>query len=304
MNGEKSGRLLCNPGAKSAAHPLGGMDRFPNHIQSTKRRKKFLLTQSSSFQGEVILNPRILNSKFLKNTHAQRKLKKICKFFLLFIVVISLIIAAKYFNIPELLKDKLIWIESLGIWSPIAFIIIYNLATLLLIPGLVLTIGGGVIFGAIWGTIYVFFASTLGATIAFIIGRYISRDWVCKQLNKYPKFKAIDRAVVKAGFKIVFLTRLCPLFPFNLLNYAFGVMQVSLKNYILGSLGMIPGTVMYVYIGSIVGDITLIGASQQPTNSTVEVTKWIINIVGLIATVFVTIYITRLAKKALEESIN
>ncbi|MDY7002696.1 MAG: TVP38/TMEM64 family protein [Cyanobacteriota bacterium] len=238
------------------------------------------------------------------NTHVQRKLKKVCKFFLLFIVVISLIIAAKYLKVPELLKNILIWIETLGIWSPIAFIIIYNLATLLLIPGLVLTMGGGVIFGVIWGAIYVFLASTLGATIAFIIGRYISRDWVCQQLHQHSKFQAIDRAVVKEGFKIVFLTRLCPLFPFNLLNYAFGVMQVSLKDYILGSLGMIPGTIMYVYIGSIIGDITLIGTSQQPTNFTVEVTKWIINIVGLIATVLVTIYITRLANKALEKSIE
>ncbi|NEP91194.1 MAG: TVP38/TMEM64 family protein [Okeania sp. SIO2C2] len=238
------------------------------------------------------------------NTHAQRKIKKFCKFFLLFIVVISLIITAKYFNLPELLKNILIWIESLGVWSPITFIIIYNLATLILIPGLVLTMGGGVIFGVIWGAIYVFFASTLGATIAFIIGRYVSRDWVCQQLSQHPKFKAIDIAVVKEGFKIVFLTRLCPLFPFNLLNYAFGVMQVSLKDYFLGSLGMIPATVMYVYFGSLMGDIALIGTSQQPMNSTVEVTKWIINIVGLIATVLVTIYVTRLAKKALEESIN
>ncbi|NEQ72566.1 MAG: TVP38/TMEM64 family protein [Okeania sp. SIO2C9] len=239
-----------------------------------------------------------------RNTHAQRKFKKLCKFFLLFLVVISLIIAAKYFNLPELLKNILIWIETLGIWSPVAFIIIYNLATLLLIPGLVLTMGGGVIFGVLWGAIYVFFASTLGATIAFIIGRYISRDWVYQQLHQHPKFQVVDLAVVKEGFKIVFLTRLCPLFPFNLLNYAFGVMQVSLKDYILGSLGMIPGTIMYVYIGSIAGDITLIGTSQQPTNSTVELTKWIINIVGLIATVAITIYLTRLAKKALEESIN
>ncbi|WP_367267633.1 TVP38/TMEM64 family protein [Okeania sp. SIO2C9] len=223
---------------------------------------------------------------------------------MLFLVVISLIIAAKYFNLPELLKNILIWIETLGIWSPVAFIIIYNLATLLLIPGLVLTMGGGVIFGVLWGAIYVFFASTLGATIAFIIGRYISRDWVYQQLHQHPKFQVVDLAVVKEGFKIVFLTRLCPLFPFNLLNYAFGVMQVSLKDYILGSLGMIPGTIMYVYIGSIAGDITLIGTSQQPTNSTVELTKWIINIVGLIATVAITIYLTRLAKKALEESIN
>ncbi len=240
----------------------------------------------------------------ITTTHRSRKLTKIGKFILLFILVISLIITGKYFNLPEVLRNTLIWIESLGFWSPITFIIIYNLATLLLIPGSVLTLGGGVIFGVVRGSIYVFLASTLGATVAFIIGRYISRDWVCQQLSQHPKFKAIDIAVVKEGFKIVFLTRLCPLFPFNLLNYAFGVMQVSLKDYIFGSLGMIPGTFMYVYLGSLMGDIALIGTSQQPTSFTIQVIKWIINIVGLIATVVVSIYVTRLAKKALEKSIN
>ncbi|OZH54462.1 SNARE associated Golgi family protein [Hydrocoleum sp. CS-953] len=240
----------------------------------------------------------------ITTTNRSRQLKRIGKFILLFILVTSLIITGKYFNLPQVLRNTLIWIESLGFWSPITFIIIYNLATLLLIPGSVLTLGGGVIFGVFRGSIYVFLASTLGATIAFIIGRYISRDWVCQQLSQHPKFKAVDIAVVKEGFKIVFLTRLCPLFPFNLLNYAFGVMQVSLKDYILGSLGMIPATVMYVYLGSLMGDIALVGTSQQPTNLTIELTKWIINILGLITTIVVTIYVTRLAKKALEESIN
>ncbi len=233
-----------------------------------------------------------------------KKLKKIASFFVLFFTVIGLIITVKYFNIPEILRNTLTWIENLGFWSPIAFIIIYNLATLLLIPGSILTLGGGVIFGIFWGSIYVFFASTLGAIIAFAIGRYISRDWVCKKLNQHPKFQVFEQAVVQEGFKIVFLTRLCPLFPFNLLNYAFGVMQVSLKNYIFGSLGMIPGTIMYVYIGSLIGDIALIGTSQQPTSLAIELTKWIIKIVALIATATVTIYITRLAKKALEQSIS
>ncbi|MGK7920075.1 MAG: TVP38/TMEM64 family protein [Trichodesmium sp.] len=238
------------------------------------------------------------------NIHVQRKIKKLCQFIFLFTVVTSIIIFGKYFNLPELLRKTLIWIDSLGFWSPITFIIIYNLATVLLIPGSVLTLGGGVIFGVFRGSIYVFLASTLGATIAFLIGRYISRDWVCQQLSQHQKFNAIDQAVVKEGFKIVFLTRLCPLFPFNLLNYAFGVMQVSLKDYILGSLGMIPATIMYVYLGSLIGDIALIGTSQEPTSFTIEVTKWMINIVGLIATVVVTIYVNRLAKKALEKSIN
>ena len=236
--------------------------------------------------------------------HAHRKFQKLCKLIFLFTVVTSIIITGKYFNLPEVLRNTLIWIDSLGFWSPITFIIIYNLATLLLIPGSVLTLGGGVIFGVFRGSIYVFLASILGATIAFLIGRYISRDWVCQQLSKHPKFKAVDIAVVKEGFKIVFLTRLCPLFPFNLLNYAFGVMQVSFKDYILGSLGMIPGTFMYVYLGSLIGDIALISTSQQPTNFTIELIKWMINIVGLIATITVTIYLTRFAKKALEETID
>ncbi len=238
------------------------------------------------------------------NIHVQRKIKKLGKFICLFTVVTSLIITGKYLNLPEVLRNTLIWIESLGFWSPITFIIIYNLASLLLIPASVLTLGGGIIYGVFRGSIYVFLAATLGATIAFIIGRYISRDWVSQKLSKHPKFKAIDIAVVKEGFKIVLLTRLCPLFPFNLLNYAFGVMQVSLKDYILGSLGMIPATIMYVYLGSLIGDIALIGTSQQPTSFSLEVTQWIINIVGLIATVVVTIYLTRLAKKVLEESID
>ena len=231
-------------------------------------------------------------------------LRKTGKFLLLFILVTSLIITSKNFNIPELLKNTLIWIETLGSWSPVTFIIIYNLATLLLIPGSVLTLGGGVIFGIFWGSIYVFLASILGATIAFLIGRYISRDWISQKLSKYPKFHAIDQAVVREGLKIVFLTRLCPFFPFNLLNYAFGVMQVSFKDYVLGSLGMIPGTFMYVYLGSLMGDIVLIGTSQQPTSFTIELTRWIINIVGLLATVVITIYLTRLAKKALEKTVN
>ncbi|MGB3512558.1 MAG: TVP38/TMEM64 family protein [Microcoleaceae cyanobacterium] len=240
----------------------------------------------------------------ITNPKFHKKIRKLFQYILLSLIVASLIITVKYFNIPEILRSILIWIESLGLWSPVTFVIIYNVATLLFIPGSVLTLGGGVIFGVIWGSIYVFIASTLGATIAFMVGRYISRDWICKQFERHPKFKAIDRAVVTQGLKIVFLTRLCPLFPFNLLNYAFGVMQVSLKDYILGSIGMIPGTIMYVYIGSFVGDIALIGTSQQPTSLEAEVMKWIINIVGFVATVLVTIYISRVAKKALEESIN
>ncbi len=226
--------------------------------------------------------------------------KSIGKILLVICLIILAIAAAKYFQLQQLLYAALAWIKTLGYLAPIAFIGIYNLATVLLIPGSLLTLGGGFIFGAVWGSIYVLIAATLGAIFAFLIGRYLSRDWVRQQLDKYPKFKAIEAAVSKEGLKVVLLTRLSPIFPFNLLNYAFGVTGVSLQDYVLGSIGMIPGTLLYVYIGSLVSDLALIGTSAQPDN---PVIKWTIRSIGLIATVAVTIYITRIAKKALDEQI-
>jgi uncharacterized membrane protein YdjX (TVP38/TMEM64 family) len=226
--------------------------------------------------------------------------KSIGKILLVTCLIMLAIAAAKYFQLQQLLYTVLAWIKTLGYLAPIAFIGIYNLATILLIPGSLLTLGGGFIFGAIWGSIYVLIAATLGATFAFLIGRYLSRDWVRQQLDKYPKFKAIEAAVSKEGLKVVLLTRLSPVFPFNLLNYAFGVTGVSLKDYTLGSIGMIPGTILYVYIGSLVSDLALIGTATQPDN---PLLKWTIRSIGLIATVAVTIYITRIAKKALDEQI-
>ena len=193
-------------------------------------------------------------------------------------------------------------IEHLGAWGPVAFIVTYNLATVLFIPGSVLTLGGGVIFGLWWGSVYVFVAASLGATFAFLIGRYLSRDRVVKYMEAHPKFKALDRAVSQEGLKIVFLTRLCPLFPFNLLNYALGITQVSLKDYVLGSFGMIPATILYVYSGSLVGDMAAVGAATAYTNPQASAVKWSINIISFMATVAVTVSITRIARKALDES--
>ncbi|MEL6502347.1 MAG: VTT domain-containing protein, partial [Cyanobacteria bacterium J06623_1] len=114
------------------------------------------------------------------------------------------------------------------------------------------------------------------------------------------KFSAIDRAVGQEGFKIVALTRLSPVFPFNLLNYGLGVTGVSLKDYVLASIGMIPGTIMYVYIGSLAGSIATIGGE---TNAN-PVAQWAIRIIGFVATVAVTLYVTKIARKALDESID
>ena len=206
--------------------------------------------------------------------------------------------------LQELLQNALTWVESLGSIAPIAFIVLYNVATVLLIPGSLLTLGSGVLFGLVWGSVYVFFAATLGATLAFWLGRTVARDWVSKKISAYPKFAAIDKAVAKEGFKIVFLTRLSPLFPFNILNYAFGITQVSLKDYVLGSVGMIPGTILYVYIGSLIGSVAQIGMKGATLDPQTQKLQWIAKIIGFIATIAVTVYITRIAKKALDDSIS
>ncbi|MBO3462484.1 TVP38/TMEM64 family protein [Aetokthonos hydrillicola Thurmond2011] len=223
------------------------------------------------------------------------------KLVLLICLIITLTIVAKQLNFQDFLLMSLLWIKSLGWLAPIGFIIIYNLATILFIPGSILTIGGGVLFGVFWGSIYVFIAATFGATFAFLIGRYISRNWVTKQIERYPKFKMIDRAVTKEGWKIVLLTRLSPVFPFNLLNYAFGLTEVSLKDYILGSIGMIPGTVMYVNFGSLAGNLAIIGKDAHAPN---PAGNWAIRIVGFIATVALTVYVTRIARQALEQEVS
>ena len=205
------------------------------------------------------------------------------------------------FNPQELLRNALEWIDSLGAVGAIAFMIIYIVATVAFLPGSILTLGAGVVFGVVLGSIYVFIGATIGATCAFLVGRYLARGWISEKIAGNEKFAAIDQAVGKEGLKIVLLTRLSPVFPFNLLNYGLGVTGVSLKDYVIGSVGMIPGTIMYVYLGSLAGNIATIGSADQPSNPTIT---WAIRIIGFIATVAVTLYVTKVARKALDKSIT
>ena len=235
--------------------------------------------------------------------YARVKLKRIMLFFSIALLLALLIVATRSAYVQDVLRTLLMRIEDLGWWGPVAFVATYNLATVLFVPGSVLTLGGGAIFGLWWGSVYVFAASILGAVFTFAIGRYLCRDRVVKYMESHPKFKALDRAVSQQGLKIVFLTRLCPLFPFNLLNYALGITQVSLKDYVLGSFGMIPGTIMYVYSGSLVGEVAAIGTETVYTSPQDSAVKWLINVLSFLATVAVTVFITRIASKVLKESI-
>ena len=204
------------------------------------------------------------------------------------------------FNPQEILRNALIWVDSLGSLGAIAFIVLYILATVAFLPGSILTLGAGVVFGVFFGSLYVFIGATLGAIAAFLVGRYLARDWVAQKIAGNQKFTAIDQAVGQEGFKIVLLTRLSPIFPFFLLNYAYGITGVSLKDYAIASVGMIPGTIMFVYIGSLAGNLATLGTQNQTVNPVLE---WTIRIIGFMATVAVTLYVTKLARKALDEAV-
>ncbi|MEM1425870.1 MAG: TVP38/TMEM64 family protein [Cyanobacteria bacterium P01_H01_bin.130] len=208
--------------------------------------------------------------------------------------------AAESGGIAGGLESALMWVEGLGPVAPIAFMLVYVVATVAFIPGSALTLGAGFLFGPILGSVVVFIGATLGATAAFLVGRYVARDWVKgKFIEGNDNFAAIDKAVGKEGFKIVLLTRLSPVFPFNVLNYLYGLTDVSLKDYVLASIGMLPGTVMYVYIGSTFGELAAVFAGREKSPA-----EWALYGVGLVATVIVTVYITKIAKKALNDAVG
>jgi uncharacterized membrane protein YdjX (TVP38/TMEM64 family) len=199
------------------------------------------------------------------------------------------------------LIDALQYIRDLGPIGAIVFILLYIIATVAFLPGSIVTLGAGVLFGVGLGSIYVFIGATLGSGAAFLVGRYLARGWVAKKIEGNDRFRAIDEAVGREGFKIVVLTRLSPIFPFNLLNYAYGLTGVTFRDYILGTVGMIPGTIMYVYLGSLAGNLATLGAGDTPSD---PVVTWTIRIIGFIATVAVTLYVTRIARQALQREVS
>lgn len=203
------------------------------------------------------------------------------------------------YDLQSRLKELLEWVGGKGLAGIGIFVLAYMGATVLFIPGSILTLGAGFVFGVVEGVLYVSVASTLGATIAFLLGRYVARDWVARKIEGYPRFATIDRAVAREGWKIVGLTRLSPIFPFNLLNYAYGLTGVPLGGYFLASwIGMLPGTAMYVYLGSLAGSLATIGAREGRTAG-----EWILYAVGLLATVAVTIHVTKIARQALSSKL-
>ncbi|MEK7677129.1 MAG: TVP38/TMEM64 family protein [Verrucomicrobiota bacterium] len=212
-------------------------------------------------------------------------------------LLLALLGAAQFIDVQALLQKAVDWIARLGPWAPILFIFIYVLSCVLLVPGSILTLGAGAVFGVVQAFVYVSVGSTLGATCAFLAGRYLARDRIFRKMTGNAKFAAIDKAVADDGWKIVGLTRLSPIFPFVILNYAFGLTRVSLRDYVLASwIGMMPGTLMYAYLGSLAKE----GASAEART----LADWLRYGVGLLATIAVTVYAARIAKRALAKRIS
>jgi uncharacterized membrane protein YdjX (TVP38/TMEM64 family) len=191
------------------------------------------------------------------------------------------------------------WVEGLGAFGPIAFILGYALAVVAFIPGSALTLASGAIFGVAKGTLLVFAAALLGSTAAFLIARHGARAAIEKRIAGDPRFAAIDRAIGGEGRKIVFLLRLSPIFPFNLLNYGLGLTRVRLLDYVIAGAGMLPGTLLYVYLGSAAGQAVAAAGGAAPGRSPAE---WALFGVGLAATVLVTVTVTRIARRALRDA--
>jgi uncharacterized membrane protein YdjX (TVP38/TMEM64 family) len=191
------------------------------------------------------------------------------------------------------------WVEGLGVWGPIVFVLGYAAATVAFVPASLLTLAAGAIFGLAAGVVYVFIAAVLGSSAAFLIARYAARASIQARLAGSDRFAAIDRAVAAQGRRIVFLLRLSPAFPFVLLNYALGLTQVHFGDYVLASVGMLPGTLLYVYYGKLAGDVAALagGAAVHAGAGYYAVLA-----LGLAATVAVTVLVTRTARRALREA--
>ena len=180
-----------------------------------------------------------------------------------------------------------------------AFVAGYVLACIAFVPGAVLTLAAGVLFGLVRGVVLVFLGAILGSTAAFLIARHLARQAVAKRLERDPRFAAIDRAVAREGLKIVFLLRLSPVVPFNLLNYALGLTSVSLRDYLIAGAGMLPGTVLYVSYGTALGNLAQIASGVHPPPGRGSAA---LLAAGLAATILAAWFIARAARAALRRA--
>jgi uncharacterized membrane protein YdjX (TVP38/TMEM64 family) len=189
-------------------------------------------------------------------------------------------------------------IQQAGWLGLLLFIGLYAAACLCFIPGSILTLAAGAVYGFWEGTLLVLAGNGLGALLSLLITRYLLRDWAKKQFAKNPRMRAIEEAVAHDGWRIVLLTRLSPIMPYSLINYSLGLTRLSATRFLLATeLGAIPSTCIYVYIGTLIGDLAKIGPDLRHHRPL----EWTIQGAGLVLTIMITIYVTHIASQSLKK---
>ena len=213
----------------------------------------------------------------------------------------AVVAAIALLPVGEWIQRLVEWIEGAGLVGAVAYAATYVVATVLLLPASLLTLGAGFAYGPLAGTLLVSPVSVTAATIAFLLGRTVARGWIAARVARDPRFAAVDAAIEREGLKIVILLRLSPVLPFGLLNYALGLTRVRLRDYVLGSfVGMLPATFLYVYLGSLVTTAASLSSSAATAGTGQQMIYWS----GLAATVLVTVFVTRLARRALSTALE
>lgn len=227
---------------------------------------------------------------------------KTAKFSLAILLLAILAVALVLLPVREWTVSIVTWIRSLGSLGVAVYAIVYMLSPVVMFPASLLTLAAGFLYGPWWGTLLVSPASVAGSTLAFLIGRTVARERVKRRIESNARFSAIDAAVEKSGLKVVFLLRLSPIFPFTLLNYALGLTRVRLRDYILGSFfGMLPGTFLYVYLGSSVANVAALASGKAGSGGAAgHLLFW----GGLVATILVVVLVTRTARQVLDRSLH
>ena len=177
------------------------------------------------------------------------------------------------------------------------FIPLYAVWVTLLLPGVWASMLAGALYGTWWGSLFVFIGACLGAEAAFLLGRTWLRGWAMRRLEAFPKLQAVEQAVSREGLKLVLLTRLSPAFPFSLLNLAYGLSEVSLRDYTIGLIGIIPGTILFCGLGALAGDVARFG---DVLSGEADPFTWTLRVVGIAATVASVWLVGRAAQRALK----
>jgi len=214
------------------------------------------------------------------------------------VIVIALVLIGRSLPVARIIALLKAQMDGSGVWGPVVFGLFYVVATLLLVPVVVLTIAAGVLFSLWVGTLIVSLASMASAALTFLTARYLAREKVRQWIHGQPRLWAVDKALEHGGWKIVVLLRLSALLPFSLQNCFYGVTPIGFWPYLIATwLAMLPGIFMCVYIGH---------ATEAAVSGTRDyiTAEWIALGVGLVATIVVSIYITTLAKQKLREQIT